>query len=449
MDLFSHLTNVKIILGLCKFMEERGDIAMRQEDRENLAELKVLLLRLPIRRWGAACWRSISHFILSCIIFELILLFFHFDLLGILSQYIPILANPILTGVASLAAIVSAVRTGHSSDVSSKKEGDSTQPSPNACAVSGSQRHPKRTRKKRPETMCARAWNFLLPVLGRMWRSGPFSLFMLLFIWVLAPSCVAHYTPCSYLIVSVMDACEQAVTNRSHQLEESPAVADPEPLDGKDRPESDDVSDPINQQTGFLEHPDTLWRLSGEKYDQVYFQTPEYLIENWSNQDEVTDTVVRLVGELRALAAPNVFDTQAPYTLEQEVFHANTSYDQMTSSIQLDETIDIHLRAWEYPKYDIAKLLAYEYQKYALEYDKVDGPFETIEYYCGLSILWAHQAITFASATDDQVKTFLFYISYRYHDIADAAPYGSMTQIKATMLCKAYDTARNLEFYVD
>lgn len=407
---------------------------MQPEDRELLEAVKARLRCLPFRKWR----RNLCCFVLCCIACEGLILLAGWDLYAVITKYVPELLLNVLGMLSVLASIVSGF----------KQEKISPRAPPQTAAddkrTSAGQGHSHTAPAGHKQTMGDRAGTFLARVLFRLWRSGPVSLAAVLMIWIFIPSCVAHYyMPCAHLVVRSFYVCEQAVLEQPPVAAESGAPALPAQ---SDPPPKIEVTAPPEGSPGFLQDPDALWELTGEDYDRIYFQTPEYLVTDWTDQEEVTRTVARLVGDLRAVSAPNLFDAQAPEDLKTEVAQADTDYRQMTHSCQLDQTIDIHLRAWEYPKYSIASLLANEYQKYALEYHWAGGPFQTMEYYYGQSILWAQQAITFASATDYQVKFFLYYISYRYHDIADAAPDHSAIQRKASMLCQAYSDVRNLEF---
>lgn len=417
---------------------------MSEDDRQLLEALKARFQKLPLSKWK----RNFTIFLLFCAFFEIFILCFGLDFYDLFVKVVWPWATGILVVLSQLFPSFSFC----SPDSPPKKRARKSTTKSGANGANDSfvitrsgKRHRHSSHSRKHDSIYNRAGRFLSFVLLTFLKSGFGSAFILGLVWIVTPSCIAHYKPYSHLIVYVMDICEQTI---SKQPEQSPAIATPVPTPSTDENElqSNDIPVPHELYTGFLQDPDALWELTSEDYDRIYFQTSEYLVMDWTNQDDVNQTVAQLVRDLCSIDAPNLFDAQAPEELKEEVSQADTSYDQMTRSSQLDATIDTHLQAWAYPKYDIAKLLSYEYQKYALEYYAADGPFDTIEYYYAQSILWAHQAITFSSATDYQVRERLFYISYRYHDIADAAPDGSATQIKASMLCEAYNTVRNLEF---
>lgn len=414
---------------------------MNQEDRELLEAIKAHLQQLPLSKWK----HNFTYFLIICAFFEISILCWDVDIYNIFVKVV----WPWITGTLVVLSQLSPLFSGQKPD--SKLDAPPKRARKATTGPSGSVTTPSRKRRRysshsqKHDSMYNRAGRFLASILLTFLKSGFGSLFILGLVWIVTPSGIAHYKPYSHLIVYIMDICEQTI---SEQPEQSPAVATPVPTPSteENEPQRNDVLVPYEPYTGFLQDPDALWELTSEDYDRIYFQTSEYLVMDWTDQDDVNQTVAQLVRDLCSIDAPNLFDAQAPEELKEEVSQADTSYDRMSHSSQLDATIDTHLQAWAYPKYDIAKLLSYEYQKYALEYYTADGLFDTIEYYYAQSILWAHQAITFSSATDYQVRESLFYISYRYHDIADAAPDGSATQIKASMLYEAYNTVRNLEF---
>lgn len=418
---------------------------MEQDGRQLLEAVKACLQRLPFSR----CKRSVIYYLGFCALFEILILVFNVDIYTIIVKTVWPWVVGTLTVLTELFKFVSGrVREKKLNDPPKKGKKTTTGPVSNARTgtSSGRKQHRGSSHSRQSESMKTRSWRFLVSALSSLMKSGLGSLLMVILIWIVTPSCIAHYfKPYSHLIVYTISKCEQAILEQPKEIS-TVDTSDPISSNEVEGPQNNDVLVSSESLTGFLQDPDALWELTGEDYDRVYFQTQKYLVTDWTNQDEVNQTVAQLVKELRAVEAPNLFDTQAPEELKNKVSQANTTYDQMSHASQLDDTIDIHLQAWEYPKYDIAKLLSYEYQKYALEYYAADGPFDTIEYYYAQSILWAHQAITFASATDYQVKERLYYISYRYHDIADAAPDGSTTQIKASMLYEAYNSVRNLEF---
>ena len=419
---------------------------MNEEDRQLLKEIVARLLRLPLQRWR----HTLFCFLVTCVLFESAIVFFKFDFFKSLAQCFGFLSGPALS-VLSLLVTLYAAYSQHSKNTPSPRENAPSSASPTSVGgnMSSGQRHSSSSHPEptQGETMCGRAVGFVISSLAKLRTGGLSSLLILSFMWILAPSCIAHYKPCSHLITYVVAVCEQAVSETADgQVSEPDGSPAPEQPQDSDLPRIDAPSAVPNEDTGFLQDPDALWELSSEDHDKIYYQTTEYLIENWSDQEKVVQTVARLIADLRAVAAPNTFDAQAPSSLAAEVAQADTDYEQMAHSSQLDQTIDIHLRAWEYPKYSIAFLLSNEYQKYGLEYYFSQGPFGTIEYYYGQSILWCHRALTFASVSDYQVQVLLSYISYRYHDIADVAPDNSAVQLKATVLYKAYDSIRTLEF---
>lgn len=301
------------------------------------------------------------------------------------------------------------------------------------------------SRKK--ETMGTRAGAFLGAALQAASKSGLCCLIAFCCLWLLMPACAAHFHPVAGAINQIIQYSENV-----RQSKRQPAPQQPAPQQPDNGPETQTVpqtqgaepESPAN--SNFLEDPMNYLELTKGDYDQVYFGNSEWEIKDWTDQAAVNSTVTQFVKRFRAQKKPNQFDVEASSTMKLDVSNADTDYDAMTRSTQLDTTINTHLEAWAHPKYGLAWLLTNEYQEYGDHYYKENGHFETVEYYYGKSIIWAEEALKFESVTDDQVKTLLSYISYRYHDIADYAEEGSAARQHATVLYNAFAAIKNLDF---
>ena len=80
--------------------------------------------------------------------------------------------------------------------------------------------------------------------------------------------------------------------------------------------------------------------------------------------------------DLRSEQMTNTFDSKAPATLCKEIADVSELEKNLTNSEELEKIIDTRLDAWsQYQKYSLSKLLAANYQCYALEYQKINGNF--------------------------------------------------------------------------
>lgn len=158
----------------------------------------------------------------------------------------------------------------------------------------------------------------------------------------------------------------------------------------------------------------------------------------------------RLFEDLCSQREPNLFDGIAPQTTCNEIFRASSLQESMINSADLDSIITVRSVVWpEYPKFSIANLLANNMQRYAQEYHKVGGAYETKKYYLAQSIFWSFKSLVFSSVDPATRKTTLNYISMRYHDIADMAAIGSEDQVRASALSEAFKLLENMEFSSD
>lgn len=177
---------------------------------------------------------------------------------------------------------------------------------------------------------------------------------------------------------------------------------------------------PFNSLT--LSDPDREFRLSDEKYSKLYLLTGPYTVSDWEDPASVSDAVARLVENLCSQHQSNHFDESAPESLKGEVATASRLEEIMGTTEDLQEVIDIRERAWTlYPKYGLAKLLASNYQRFALSYLHGAGNPYTIEYYYGQSIFWCWDSLTFDELLPSTQKNILHSIATRYHDLADLA----------------------------
>lgn len=308
---------------------------------------------------------------------------------------------------------------------------------------SGKGEPPSREKK----TMGTRAGAFLGAALQAASKSGFCCLIAFCCLWLLMPACAAHFHPVAGAINQINQYAEDVRQSKQQPTSQQPTPQQPD--NGPETqtvPQAQGVESEPPANSNFLEDPMNYLELTKGDYDQVYFRNSEWEIKDWTDQAAVNSTVTQFVKHLRSQEKPNKFDVEASSTMKLDVSNADTDYDAMTCSTQLDTTINTHLEAWAHPKYGLAWLLTNEYQEYGDHYYKENGHFETVEYYYGQSIIWAEEALKFESVKDYQIKLLLTYIGTRYHDIADYAEEGSTAKQHATVLYNAFVAIKNLDF---
>lgn len=213
-----------------------------------------------------------------------------------------------------------------------------------------------------------------------------------------------------------------------------------------EKPE-DDGEPEMEAQADFLLEPDRYYVLSDEEAGRLFFRTGSYAVTEGAGAGDIAEKLKPFVEELLAVRKENLFDEYAPEDIKGEIAGASQLEGKMTDSGELDQVISVRMDVWpDYPKYRIAKLLANNMQTYAKEYTEIGGKYETIKYYHAQSVFWTWESLTFESVTEYTLKSDLDYIRMRYHDIADAAMFGSEDQLRASVLSEAFGLLENMEF---
>lgn len=302
----------------------------------------------------------------------------------------------------------------------------------------------KRRRKKAEKNMLETAAIFSRAMYRGVKNCGLACVYLLLIFYVLAPACIAHWQP--------VGRCIDYAGKVIEQMRFDPEKAPPEmggPVEGPaesltEVPVEISAEEVEKLEPPFLEDADRYCALSEEERDLLYFQSGPYAVSDYDDSSALAAAVWEKIQVLRAEKAQNIFDDNAPEDVKTSVANMKTDYAQMTSSRELDDTINTRMTAFEeYPKYGLAWGLTNDFQEYGDRYYEAGGYFETVEYYYGQSISWAWTTLTFESANSYQVRDILHYISMRYHDIADAAPDRSWVQQQATALYQAFKSIEN------
>ena len=190
--------------------------------------------------------------------------------------------------------------------------------------------------------------------------------------------------------------------------------------------------------------PERVYTLDQADYHSLYFLDGPYAIQNWEDEDEIEEKVFQCVQSYLEQELPNSFDDYAPESVKDEAARLSELERNLSDSQELQNLIEARKEIYQsYPKYSLAHMIAESYNRFGLEYIKVNGNFSTIEYYYGHSIQWLLRALSFSAIDSDAVRTRLSSIQMRYHDIASRAPVGSESGEYAQKLCEAFKRVAN------
>lgn len=312
-------------------------------------------------------------------------------------------------------------------------------------------RHPKKSDRCCEVTAMVFVYGLYKGFLRKLVRSGAYSLLVVAIIYLAIPAVSAHFQICGRIVhaISAIEyhAPEEEDSEDSFEIDDT-QISLPDDYDedvhNDSKEDYEQLEEIQDSSEGFLEDPNRFYQLENSELDQLYFYTGEFAITNWDNDDEIVETMSKFVKSLRGQKRKNLFDTNAPQFLQDEVNQASILEENMTSSAELDSVIDIRIDAWDaYPKRTFAKLLAFNHQRYALEYTAVNGCYETIEFYYAQSIFWLFESLTFEGNSEYTVKQTLSAIKMRYHDIAESAPDNSHSKNHAMALYRAFQCLEN------
>lgn len=367
------------------------------------------------------------------ILFEILLVYFDFDLFGMLRDHVT------LTSISTTFGIIVSLF-----DISglNKKEVERRQREIDLKTVDAN----RNTKEIKSIYQCSYEY---ISHMYRLARKSGFTCFLVtLILLFILPSCFAQFHPMGKSIECVISIANQL---REHGEREStdPSVDTQSNTDASFN--NNPVTFPTNTQVSppsqFLENPNSYFELSDEQSDLLYFKSGSYAIHDQNGSKKAATLIQKFVQDKINRQAVNEFDLNAPNSVRETISKTETSLSSISNSVELDNLIFLQLEVWQdYPKFSLAWMLANDFQKYGLEYDKVNGFFQTIEFYYGQSVFWAWTSITYKDLYDYQIKTCLHYIAMRYHDIANIAPTGSQVKQRASLLYQAFCAIENETF---
>ncbi len=280
-----------------------------------------------------------------------------------------------------------------------------------------------------------KAKQFILSLCRLIKNNRFFPFAVIIAIFILIPSASAHCRLFGRLINFVADMnYEKTIEDNERKL---PQLED-KTENGNEQKEEKKTE---LKKDAFLTDIDRYFQLSHEEKYKLYFETANL---DWSDINDVSQAVTKFVESLRMEKKFNKFDINAPEHLKGEVACASDLEQNMANSDDLDTIINIRMDAfYKYPKYRLAQLLAANQQTYALEYEKISGNPETIEYYYGQSVFWLFECLKFSDVDEYTEKSIIASIKMRYRDISEAAPTGSWSKKRAHILSEAFANIQN------
>lgn len=177
-------------------------------------------------------------------------------------------------------------------------------------------------------------------------------------------------------------------------------------------------SEEIKQMKIYPNEIDLVLNLSDAERGIVFFTQGDYAIEDWDDQEEINDKVLRMVEDARKTGLVNKFEDFAPQEIKNDISKA--SDDEMDvecfSDVKNINTIrsDIYT---VYPKKSIANLISNGNQKLALILMCHNGKQVTILYYYAQAVIWEMEFIRYSDISNSTVKEHLNKIAQRYKDI--------------------------------
>lgn len=264
------------------------------------------------------------------------------------------------------------------------------------------------------------------------------------------------YTVASEENGSVAESAEEAGSPELKEIEETKDTEGAKENVQKHETESENPIEP-SVKADDLSSTDTLadkicfesgelmmeWALSEEEYNQIFFVTGEFAIQDWNNPVHIKDQLEAFVDSLQAEGLCNVFDNKecgAPSYIQSEIVKASEEEEKIKSLSGQMEIIRIREEAFaSYPKYSLAKLTAEGYHACAQAFTKHGGNVETIRCFTGQSILWRFQGMKFVDISNGILKINLNSACARYKELSDTYPEWSEERKHALAIAAGFE----------
>ena len=192
--------------------------------------------------------------------------------------------------------------------------------------------------------------------------------------------------------------------------------------------------------------------LTSKEYDQIFFSSGEYVIEDWTLESNVQNMVHSFVEDKLAIkSSPNYEMTGLSQTVLNSVASASDKEAETKTATQLVEVINIRINAYGEPEegkkevntsYLLAKLLRENYGTYGDAYNFQEASDTAAYILYGRSIIWGFKTLNYASGTDKFIKD-LEIIAERYEKITEVVPANSSEFLYAGLLRDAFTNEAN------
>lgn len=187
---------------------------------------------------------------------------------------------------------------------------------------------------------------------------------------------------------------------------------------------------------------DHIVDLSSEDYEFVFFIGEKYAIEDWENQEEIDETILQMIKDLRREKKVNLFDGEiAPQDVQNEINYASVDEKRAKSFMEIERIQQVRADVYrDYPKKSIANLIANSEQLKALVLYYYRGRQQSILYHYGKSILWESEYLKYEDVSNDEMSKHLSKIAQRYGDVAFTCK-DCTESTRASKLQTAYENA--------
>lgn len=187
--------------------------------------------------------------------------------------------------------------------------------------------------------------------------------------------------------------------------------------------------------------------LSEEEYDQIFFSSGEYIIEDWTSESCVRSAIYAFVEDKFAIqSSPNYDMVGISQPVQDSIALASQKEANTKTATELIEVINIRKNAYGEPRegekeadtsYLLAKLLRENYGVYGDAFNFQEASDIAAYALYGRSLLWGFKTLNYASKPDEFCKD-LEIIAERYEKITEVVPANSQEFLCAGLLRDAF-----------
>ena len=181
------------------------------------------------------------------------------------------------------------------------------------------------------------------------------------------------------------------------------------------------------------------WLVPDEILQKVLFQTGYFMLSEDMTDQQIDQILDEYLLSLRQQAKTSEFDLYADQTLKGQVARASIQDANLYRSSEKDQVIHTRLNAYsQWEKETLARLLAEDFNDYALAYAQASGESYIIVSFYVLSLEWLYECMKYQSLPEEEQNDILNSIYYRYKDIMMFSETGSMQYGRAKLLSEAF-----------